>query len=43
VEAEIKDELKVTIRCIPFDAQEEDGSAYGCGRASVRVLFAKSY
>jgi prolyl-tRNA synthetase len=44
VEAEIKDELKVTIRCIPFDAAEEDGKCVWSGRPSKRrVLFAKSY
>jgi prolyl-tRNA synthetase len=44
VEAEIKDELKVTIRCIPFDAPEEDGVCVWSGRPSKRrVLFAKSY
>ena len=44
VEAEIKDELKVTIRCIPFDSPEEDGVCVWSGRPSKRrVLFAKSY
>jgi prolyl-tRNA synthetase len=44
VEAEIKDELKVTIRCIPIDSSEEDGVCVWSGRPSKRrVLFAKSY
>ncbi|HWB57922.1 MAG TPA: proline--tRNA ligase [Chthoniobacteraceae bacterium] len=44
-EEKIKADLKVTIRCIPFDAPEEAGSCIcGCGRASSkRVVFAKSY
>jgi prolyl-tRNA synthetase len=44
VEAEIKEELKVTIRCIPFDGPEEDGVCVWSGRPSKRrVFFAKSY
>jgi prolyl-tRNA synthetase len=44
VEDKIKDELKVTIRCIPFDAPEEDGKCVFSGRPSKRrVVFAKSY
>jgi prolyl-tRNA synthetase len=44
VEAEIKDRLKVTIRCIPFDAPNEDGKCVWSGRPSTRrVVFAKSY
>ena len=44
-EEKIKDDLKVTIRCIPFDAPEENGACIcGCGRPSARrVVFAKSY
>ena len=47
-EAKIKEELKVTIRCIPFagkDAPAENGRCVcGCGRPSGRrVIFAKSY
>ncbi len=44
-EEKIKEELKVTIRCIPFDSVEEKGECIcGCGRASKRrVIFAKSY
>ena len=43
-ETEIKEALKVTIRCIPFDSQVEDGQCVWSGRPSRRrVLFAKSY
>ena len=44
VEAEIKEQLKVTIRCIPFDAPNEEGKCVWSGRPSARrVIFAKSY
>jgi len=40
----IKTDLKVTIRCIPFDAVEEEGACVVCGQPSKkRVLWAKSY
>jgi prolyl-tRNA synthetase len=44
-EAKIKDDLKVTIRCIPFDAPNDNGECIcGCGQPSTRrVIFAKSY
>jgi prolyl-tRNA synthetase len=43
-ESKIKEDLKVTIRCIPFDAQPEEGSCVVCGaRSGKRVLWAKSY
>ncbi len=43
-EAKIKEDLKVTIRCIPFDAEIESGACICCGKpSSKRVLFAKSY
>jgi prolyl-tRNA synthetase len=43
-EGKIKDELKVTIRCIPFKAPTENGQCVECGEpSSRRVLFAKSY
>jgi prolyl-tRNA synthetase len=43
-EAEIKEQLKVTIRCIPFDSPEEAGTCVWSGKPSTRrVLFAKSY
>ncbi len=47
VEAQIKQELKVTIRCIPFDQEVRDDEPGACvisGEPSPRrVLFAKSY
>jgi prolyl-tRNA synthetase len=43
-EAKIKEDLSVTIRCIPFDSKTEQGSCICCGNASGRrVLFAKAY
>jgi prolyl-tRNA synthetase len=43
-EETIKNDLKVTIRCIPFNAQEEEGHCVVCGQPSrKRVLWAKSY
>jgi prolyl-tRNA synthetase len=43
-EERIKQDLKVTIRCIPFDSAVEQGACVHCGGASERrVLFAKSY
>lgn len=43
-ENKIKDDLKVSIRCIPFDAVEEAGRCICCGKESMRrVIFAKSY
>lgn len=40
----IKEELGVTIRCIPFSQQPEDGLCIKTGAVSkTRVLFAKSY
>jgi prolyl-tRNA synthetase len=47
VEAQIKEDLKVTIRCIPFDPEVRDDEPGKCilsGEPSPRrVLFAKSY
>ena len=44
VEERIKDDLKVTIRCIPFNAPEEDGRCILTGEPSQRrVVWAKSY
>ncbi|MEA3147458.1 MAG: prolyl-tRNA synthetase [Verrucomicrobiota bacterium] len=47
VEAQVKQELKVTIRCIPFDQEVRDDEPGACvisGEPSPRrVLFAKSY
>ena len=43
-EAKIKEETKATIRCIPFDAPEEDGKCIVTGKPSKRrVLFARAY
>jgi prolyl-tRNA synthetase len=43
-ETRIKDDLKVTIRCIPFDNEREDGKCICCGEPSrERVVFAKAY
>lgn len=43
-EARIKQELTVTIRCIPFGMPEEAGKCIGCGKpSSQRVVFAKAY
>ena len=43
-EQKIKELTKATIRCIPFDAKEENGSCVYSGNPSkMRVLFAKAY
>lgn len=43
-EAQIKEETKATIRCIPLDAVEEEGISLISGKKSTkRVLFAKAY
>ncbi|MBI5508180.1 MAG: proline--tRNA ligase [Deltaproteobacteria bacterium] len=43
-EAKIKEETKVTIRCIPFDSPDEPGKCVHSGKPSPRrVLFSKSY
>lgn len=43
-EETIKTDLKVTIRCIPFDSEDEEGRCIVCGKESKRrVVFAKSY
>lgn len=43
-EARIKEETKATIRCIPLNANEEDGRCIYSGKPSHRrVLFAKAY
>ena len=40
----VKKDLNVTIRCIPLDAEVEDGKCIISGKKSVRrVIFAKSY
>jgi len=43
-EEKIKDETKATIRCIPFDAEMEEGVCMITGKPSKqRVLFARAY
>lgn len=43
-EALIKEELKVTIRCIPFSTEKESGTCIHCQKPSERrVVFAKAY
>jgi len=43
-EEKIKDDLKVTIRCIPIQNVSEKGNCICCGKESdQRVVFAKSY
>ncbi|GAA4277630.1 proline--tRNA ligase [Aquimarina mytili] len=43
-EQKIKELTKATIRCIPFDAKEENGECVYTGKPSkIRVLFAKAY
>jgi prolyl-tRNA synthetase len=43
-EAKIKEDLKVTVRCIPMDAPLEEGKCICCGEPSKRrVIFAKNY
>jgi prolyl-tRNA synthetase len=43
-EETIKNDLKVTIRCIPFEGDDEEGLCICCGKPSTkRVIFAKAY
>lgn len=43
-EDRIKEETKATIRCIPIDVEQEEGSCMVTGKPSThRVLFAKAY
>jgi prolyl-tRNA synthetase len=43
-ESKIKDDLSVTIRCLPFDSPSEKGKCICCGNPSTgRVVFAKAY
>lgn len=43
-EEEIKEDLKVTIRNMPFSTEEEAGKCISCGKTSTKqVIFAKSY
>jgi prolyl-tRNA synthetase len=44
IEEKIKEELGVTIRCIPMDSEPEEGTCIMTGKKSqLRVLYAKSY
>ena len=44
IEAKVKEDLNVTIRCIPLDVPSEPGSCLFTGQKSPRrVLFAKAY
>ncbi len=43
-EEKIKEETKATIRCIPIDAEEENGFCIYSGKPSKRrVIFARAY
>jgi prolyl-tRNA synthetase len=43
-EERVKNETKATIRCIPMNAQKEDGACVVCGSPSkARVVFARAY
>ena len=43
-ESKIKEDLKVTIRCIPFKSDTDGGKCICCGKSSNRrVIFAKAY
>ncbi len=44
VEERVKNDLKVTLRCIPLDGHNEEGTCIFTGKPSTqRVLWAKSY
>ena len=43
-ETQVKEDLGVTIRCIPFDPQPEAGACISCGKPGAqRVVYAKAY
>ncbi len=43
-EADIKNDLNATIRCVPFDGERQSGRCICCGQPSERrVVFAKAY
>jgi prolyl-tRNA synthetase len=43
-ELKIKDDFSVTIRCIPFDSEKDNGHCVCCGKKSdQRVIFARAY
>jgi len=43
-ELKLKDELGVTIRCLPFEQENRQGSCICCGKpGNIRAVFAKAY
>ena len=43
-EAQIKDDTKATVRCIPMDQEEGQGRCIHCGQAArVKAIFARAY
>jgi len=43
-EAKIKEDLNVTIRCLPFEDNRKKGCCIGCGKPAIHsAIFAKSY
>ena len=43
-EGKIKDDLNVTIRCLPFDQDPQEGRCIGCGQPATQIaIFAKAY
>jgi len=43
-ELKIKEDLAVTIRCIPFEQERKPGTCIGCGKSGTsQVIFAKAY
>lgn len=43
-ELKIKEDLSVTIRCIPFNSEHDNGNCVYCGeKSNQRVIFAKAY
>ena len=43
-ELKLKDELGVTIRCLPFEQENSKGSCICCGKpGNIRAVFAKAY
>ncbi len=42
-EAKVKEETKATIRCIPFEEEQEKGKCLICGKPGMKVYFAQAY
>ncbi len=42
-ESEVKEKTKATIRCIPFDDEQEEGVCLVCGKNGTKVYFARAY